>query len=117
MVLGQPDRTITAADLAALATAGDRESQWRLLDVAALALPAARITSIIVVGDDGQRAPFDRAALTAPDAPVLRLNRRGALRLDRLSSNAHGPGSGEGTGADASSAIRAAVRIEVTPRR
>ncbi|HUS63111.1 MAG TPA: hypothetical protein VMZ28_01165, partial [Kofleriaceae bacterium] len=112
-VAGKPVRTLTASDLEGLPTAGDRPSQWRLLDIAGLATDPARIATIIVVGDDGQRASFDRAALTAPDAPILRLNRRNALRLDRLTTSP-GTGSGDGTGSDAAFAIRVAARLDLS---
>ena len=120
--------TLSAAELERLPAAGSRERQWRLLDIAALApaVDAARVARITVVSAEGERARFDRAALTHRErAPVLRLNRRGTLRLDRLGGGEHGggggggggggdhAGQGPGSGGDGTDMIRAAVRLEV----
>jgi len=104
-------------ELERLPVAGERERQWRLVDVAGLAgAGAGAIERVTVIGEEDRRAVFARAELLARDgAPVLRLNRRGTLRLDRLARR-RGGGDGDGRREGGAEAIRAAVRLEVDVR-
>jgi hypothetical protein len=111
------ETVVAEEQLVGLPGVGDRENQWRLLDVVGLVAPQGKVVSVTVLGEDDGSVAFARPALVSGrGTPVLRLNRRRQLRLNHLGDEGGG-GNGGGNKQDAAGAMRDVhgLRVELRP--